>query len=157
MKYKSKKLTIIGVPSNDFGGQSPESNEEFKKFCELNYGVKFPILRKSNIKGSNKTPLYQHLTSKSPTKGEVRWNFEKFLIDKDGNISNRFKSSVTPNSQILIKSIEKLFRVNVIKVNIINQKTKLKVKQGRDSYKSGYKKAIITLKKGQSIDLTTGI
>ena len=61
------------------------------------------------------------------------------------------------NKKTIKKSIEKLFKVNVIKVNIINQKTKLKVKQGRDSYKSGYKKAIITLKKGQSIDLTTGI
>lgn len=107
-KYKSKNLTIIGVPSNDFGGQSPEGNVEFKKFCELNYGVKFPILKKSIIKGSGKTALYQHLTSNAPTKGEVRWNFEKFLIDKEGNISNRFKSSVTPDSEILIKSIEKL-------------------------------------------------
>ena len=107
-KYKSKNLTIIGVPSNDFGGQSPEGNVEFKKFCELNYGVKFPILKKSTIKGSGKTPLYQHLTSNAPSKGEVRWNFEKFLIDKEGNISNRFKSSVTPDSEILIKSIEKL-------------------------------------------------
>ena len=107
-KYKSKNLTIIGVPSNDFGGQSPEGNIEFKKFCELNYGVKFPILKKSVIKGSGKTPLYQHLISNAPKKGEVRWNFEKFLIDKNGNISNRFKSSVTPESEILVKSIEKL-------------------------------------------------
>ena len=68
-----------------------------------------------------------------------------------------FKVHNKANKKTIKKSIEKLFRVNVIKVNIINQKTKLKVKQGRDSYKSGYKKAIITLKKGQSIDLTTGI
>jgi len=107
-KYKSKNLTIIGVPSNDFGGQSPEGNIEFKNFCELNYGVKFPILKKSIIKGSGKTPLYQHLTSNAPSKGEVQWNFEKFLIDKNGNVAHRFKSSVTPDSEILIKSIEKL-------------------------------------------------
>ena len=106
--YRDKGLVVVGVPSNDFGGQSPEGNVEFKKFCELNYGVKFPILKKSIIKGTGKTPLYQHLTSNAPSKGEVRWNFEKFLIDKEGNISNRFKSSVTPDSEILIKSIEKL-------------------------------------------------
>jgi glutathione peroxidase len=107
-KYKSKNLTIIGVPSNDFGGQSPEGNVEFKKFCELNYGVKFPILRKSIIKGAQKSDLYKYLTTNSPRKGEVKWNFEKFLIDKEGNIAHRFKSSVTPDSNILIKSIENL-------------------------------------------------
>ena len=105
---KAKNFTIIGVPSNDFGGQSPEGNKEFKKFCEMNYGVKFPILRKSVIKGSEKSELYKHLTTSAPSKGDVRWNFEKFLIDKNGTVTNRFKSSVTPESEILIKSIEKL-------------------------------------------------
>ncbi len=107
-KYQTKNFTIIGVPSNDFGGQSPEGNSEFKKFCEMNYGVKFPILKKSKIKGNDKTALYKHLTSNAPKKGDVRWNFEKFLINKDGIITNRFKSSVTPSSDLLIKSIENL-------------------------------------------------
>ena len=107
-KYQGKDFTIIGVPSNEFGGQSPEGNKEFKKFCELNYGVKFPILKKSVIKGSNKSDLYKYLTTSAPSKGDVRWNFEKFLINKKGVITNRFKSSVTPESEILIKSIEKL-------------------------------------------------
>ncbi|MAW07548.1 MAG: glutathione peroxidase [Halobacteriovoraceae bacterium] len=106
-KYKNKNFTIIGVPSNDFGGQSPESNSEFKKFCEFNYGVKFPILKKSKIKGPQKTKLYNYLTNNAPTKGEVRWNFEKFLVDKNGIITNRFNSSVTPSSEVLLKSIKK--------------------------------------------------
>ena len=107
-KYQTKNFTIIGVPSNDFGGQSPEGDNEFKKFCEMNYGVKFPILKKAIIKGSDKSELYKLLTSSAPSKGDVRWNFEKFLINKNGIITNRFKSSVTPESEILIKSIEKL-------------------------------------------------
>ena len=107
-KYKDQNFTIIGVPSNEFGGQSHEGNVEFKKFCELNYGVKFPILKKSNITGKTKSKLYQYLTSNSQEKGEVRWNFEKFVIDKNGKVKHRFKSSVTPESEILIKSIKKL-------------------------------------------------
>tara|TARA_B100000242_G_scaffold260946_1_gene206530 strand:+ start:869 stop:1162 length:294 start_codon:yes stop_codon:yes gene_type:complete len=81
---------------------------------------------------------------------------EKATILSEQNKSV-FKVHVKANKKIIKKNIEKLFKVNVIKVNIINQKSKLKVKQGRKSYKTGYKKAIITLKKGQSIDLTSGI
>ena len=81
---------------------------------------------------------------------------EKATILSEKNKSV-FKVHVKANKKIIKKNIEKIFKVNVIKVNIINQKSKLKVKQGRKSYKTGYKKAIITLKKGQSIDLTSGI
>ena len=81
---------------------------------------------------------------------------EKATILSDQN-KTVFKVHNTANKKNIKKNIEKLFKVNVIKINIINQKTKVKVKQGRKSYKSGYKKAIVTLKKGQSIDLTTGI
>ena len=108
LKFKDKNLMIIGVPSNDFGGQSPEGNIEFINFCELNYGVKFPILQKSKIKGDKKSPLYKYLTMNAPEKGEVRWNFEKFVINKNGQIVHRFKSSVTPDSEILLKSLNGL-------------------------------------------------
>jgi glutathione peroxidase len=108
-KYEKAGLVIIGVPSNDFGRQEPGTNEEILSFCRTNYKVTFPLLAKVTVKGANKVPLYQYLTSKetNPKFGgdEVRWNFEKFLIGRNGEVVGRFRSSVEPNSEELVNAI----------------------------------------------------
>lgn len=108
-KYEKAGLVVIGVPSNDFGQQEPGSNEEIVKFCKTNYRVTFPMLAKVAVKGEGKVPLYRHLTSKesNPKFGgdEIRWNFEKFLIGRNGEVAGRFKSGVEPDSDELVKAI----------------------------------------------------
>lgn len=104
--YKDKGLVIIGFPSNDFGAQEPGSEKEIADFCKLNYGVSFDLMKKVKVLGSDKDPVYQFLTENAPEKGDVKWNFEKFLIDKDGKIKARFPSSVKPESEELKKAIE---------------------------------------------------
>ena len=108
-KYKDQGLVLVGVPANNFGGQEPGSNEEIKTFCSRNYNVTFPMMSKVSVKGADKTPLYQYLTDASAnpkTAGEIKWNFTKFLIDKKGNVINRFESAVTPESADMVKAIE---------------------------------------------------
>jgi len=107
--YKGKGLVIVGVPANNFGGQEPGSNEEIKTFCSRNYSVTFPMMSKVSVKGADTTPLYQFLTDKSAnpnTAGDIKWNFTKFLIDKKGNVINRFESGVTPEASELVKAVE---------------------------------------------------
>lgn len=104
-KYKDKGLVVIGIPSNDFGGQTPEDEEGVKKFCKLNYGVSFPLTAKTVVKGEKKHPLITHLLSQSDNKDEIAWNFEKFLLDKDGKVVSRFKSSVKPDSKEITEKI----------------------------------------------------
>uniref|UniRef100_Q01QA9 Glutathione peroxidase n=1 Tax=Solibacter usitatus (strain Ellin6076) TaxID=234267 RepID=Q01QA9_SOLUE len=108
-KYKDQGLVLVGVPANNFGAQEPGSNEEIKTFCSRNYNVTFPMMSKVSVKGADKTPLYQYLTDASAnpkTAGEIKWNFTKFLIDKKGNVINRFESAVTPESADMLKAIE---------------------------------------------------
>lgn len=108
-KYKSKDLVVIGIPSNDFGGQTPESNQDVAKFCKLNYGVTFPLTQKMKVKGDDKSPLYNFLISK--TEGnEVAWNFTKFLFDKRGNLVKRYESSIKPEDKNFIDDIEKILK-----------------------------------------------
>jgi glutathione peroxidase len=107
--YKDKGFVIVGVPANNFGAQEPGSNEEIKTFCSRNYNVTFPMMSKVSVKGTDTTPLYQYLTDKSAnpkTGGEIKWNFTKFLVDKNGNVINRFESAVTPEAADLVKSVE---------------------------------------------------
>ena len=105
--YKDKGFVIVGVPANNFGSQEPGSNEEIKTFCSRNYNVTFPMMSKVSVKGADKTPLYQYLTDeKAKTGGEIKWNFTKFLVDKKGNVINRFESAVTPESADLVKAVE---------------------------------------------------
>lgn len=107
-KYQSKGFEVIGFPTNDFKQEDMEG-EKIAEFCSLNYGVKFTMLKKGHVNGPKRHPLYKYLISKSSTPGEdVSWNFEKFLVDKNGNIVARFKSGVGPESPKLIKSIEKV-------------------------------------------------
>jgi len=107
-KYKDKGLVVLGVPSNDFGGQEPGTNEEIVKFCSSKYNVTFPMLNKAGVKsGPNQHPLYTALTGKeSPTPGDVKWNFGKFLIGRDGKIITRFESKDEPDSEKVTAAIE---------------------------------------------------
>jgi glutathione peroxidase len=97
-KHKDQNFTIIGFPSNDFGGQEPGSNQEIAEFCRLEYGVSFPMAEKVVVKGKDKVPLFQFLTTQAPRKGEIKWNFEKFLIDEEGKVIERFSSMTSPAS-----------------------------------------------------------
>ena len=108
-KYALKGLAVLGFPSNDFGKQEPGTMAQIKDFCQRNYGVEFDMFFKIVVRGPNKVPLYDFLTSnrtnaKSP--GEVDWNFEKFLIGRDGEILNRFHSAIEPESTQIIQAIE---------------------------------------------------
>ncbi len=107
-KYKDKGLVVVGIPSNDFGGQTPEDNEGVKKFCKLNYGVSFPLTEKAVVKGEKKHPLIANLISQSDNKKDIEWNFEKFLIDKNGQLVERYGSSVKPEDKELTDKIVSL-------------------------------------------------
>ena len=107
--HAAKGLSILGFPANNFGGQEPGSNAEIKEFCSTKFNVTFDMFEKISVKGGDKHPLYAYLTSgggNGDMSGEVGWNFEKFLINKNGQIVKRFKSGVDPMSDELIKAIE---------------------------------------------------
>jgi len=103
-KYKDRGFVIVGVPANNFGGQEPGTNEEIKTFCTRKYNVTFPMMSKVSVKGSDITPLYGYLTAAKG--GDVKWNFTKFLIGKDGQVIDRFESKVTPDSPELAAAID---------------------------------------------------
>src|SRR5882724_4354447 len=92
-KYKDQGLVIVGFPANNFAGQEPGTNEEIKTFCSTKYNVKFPLYSKVSVKGEDKAPIYQFLTE---TGGDIKWNFTKFLIDRNGKVIARFEPAVTP-------------------------------------------------------------
>ncbi|MHC1738118.1 MAG: glutathione peroxidase [Ignavibacteriaceae bacterium] len=101
-EYKDQGLEILGFPCNDFGNQEPNSLDEIQNFCSANYGVTFKLFDKVRIKGDEKTPLYERLMNNSVTgSSEIAWNFEKFVIDKNGKIVARFKSGVDAESKQL--------------------------------------------------------
>jgi glutathione peroxidase len=107
-KYKNK-LVIIGFPANNFGQQEPGSNPEIATFCKKNYGVTFPMMSKVSVKGDDIDPLFQWLiTQPNPDKtGDIRWNFEKFLIDENGKLIHRFHDKMSPMDNSIVKAIEK--------------------------------------------------
>ncbi len=105
-KYKDRGFEILAFPCNDFSGQEPGSNDEIRTFCESKYNVTFPLFDKIAVLGENKSPLYQRLTENSDPAGDIGWNFEKFIIDKNGDISARFKSKVEPESEEVVSVIE---------------------------------------------------
>ena len=107
--FSKDGLVIVGVPANDFGKQEPGTNEEIDKFCKTNYKVTFPMMSKVVVKGDGQTPLYQHLTGKETNpgfEGDVKWNFEKFLIGRDGKVVARFKSGVAPTGEEMLKAVK---------------------------------------------------
>src|SRR5688500_6538948 len=108
-KYADKGLAILGFPANDFNAQEPGTSEEIAAFCEKNYGVKFDMFSKIVVKGEGQHPLYKYLTAQQTSPqpaGDIKWNFEKFLIGKDGKIAARFAPKTQPDSEEVIKAIE---------------------------------------------------
>lgn len=104
-QYKDDGLVVIGFPSNDFKGQEPGTNEEIKEFCTLNYGVTFPIMSKVIVTGENKAPIYKWLTEKAENgkmDSEVQWNFQKYLIDENGNVVDFALSKESPLSPKIV-------------------------------------------------------
>jgi glutathione peroxidase len=107
-KYKDQGLVVLGFPCNQFGGQEPGTNEEIKEFCSSTFHVSFPLFDKVDVNGANRHPLYVALAGKdSPFPGDIKWNFNKFLLGKDGKILKRFESKVTPDAQELTQAIER--------------------------------------------------
>jgi len=124
--YGGKKFSVLGFPANDFAGQEPGSNEEILDFCKTQYQVQFPLYSKIQVTGQDKHPLYRHLTSEKPEtedrenmesvlrgykmeptpKPEVLWNFEKFLVSRDGKVVRRFSPDTTPDAPKVIEAIE---------------------------------------------------
>lgn len=106
-KYKDQGFVVLGFPCNQFGGQEPGTNEEIKAFCSTKFKVTFPLFDKLDVNGKNRAPLYTLLAGKdSPFPGDIKWNFSKFLIGKDGRILKRFESKVTPDSTEMTTAIE---------------------------------------------------
>jgi glutathione peroxidase len=108
-KYKDRGLVIIGIPANNFAQQEPGTDEEIKKFCSNKYNVTFPMMSKVSVLGDDETPLYQFLTSKSANPqigGDIKWNFTKFLFDRNGNPVARFEPAVKPDSPEVASAIE---------------------------------------------------
>lgn len=108
-KYAGQGLAVLGFPSNDFGGQDPGTDEQIGAFCKKNYGVSFDMFSKVTVKGENKAPFFKYLTdaqTNPASPGEIGWNFEKFLISRDGKIIGRYKSKVAPDSPELVKAVE---------------------------------------------------
>jgi len=112
-KYKDQGLVIVGVPANNFMGQEPGTNEEIKTFCHSKYNVTFPMMAKVSVKGDDTTPLYKFLTDKSTNPefaGDIKWNFTKFLVGRDGTVIARFEPAVKPDDPAVIAAIEKALK-----------------------------------------------
>ncbi|MGA8272854.1 MAG: glutathione peroxidase [Candidatus Sulfotelmatobacter sp.] len=107
-KYKGQGFVILGFPANNFGAQEPGTNEEIKTFCTRKYSVTFPIYAKISVKQPDQTPLYTYLTKETGPgiRGDIKWNFTKFLVDRNGNVVQRFEPAVTPDSKEITSAIE---------------------------------------------------
>jgi glutathione peroxidase len=109
-KHKDQGFVIVGIPANNFGGQEPGTNEEIKTFCKSKYDVTFPMMAKVSVAGADKAPLYQFLTDPATnpgTSGEIKWNFTKFLIGRNGEILARFEPATRPDDPTLNAAVEK--------------------------------------------------
>jgi glutathione peroxidase len=107
-KYKDQGLVVLGFPANDFGSQEPGTNEQIKEFCSTKYNVTFPMFDKVKVKGPEQHPLYAELTAENaPYPGPVKWNFGKFLVDREGKIAARFEPKTKPDAPEVIAAVEK--------------------------------------------------
>ena len=108
-EYRDRGLVVIGFPSNQFGAQDPGSNDEIASFCEMNYGVTFPMMAKVTTKGPEASPVYKTLTDETPDgiRGPIKWNFTKFLVDRTGTVIARFESKVDPMDPVVTTMVEK--------------------------------------------------
>jgi glutathione peroxidase len=107
-KYEKKGFAVLGVPSNEFGGQTPEADQEMKEFCQKKYNVNFPLLSKGKVNGKDRRPLYKVLTANKKTSDDIGWNFVKFLVDKNGEVVERWSSMTGPLSKDITSKIDKL-------------------------------------------------
>jgi glutathione peroxidase len=108
-RYAERGFTVLGFPSNQFFGQEPGSAEQIQEFCSLNYGVSFPLFAKLDVKGAHQHPLYAILTESTDDAGKngnVAWNFEKFLVGRDGRVLRRFRSKTVPEDKKVVEAIE---------------------------------------------------
>jgi glutathione peroxidase len=108
LTYKDRGLKILAFPANNFGGQEPGSDEEIKTFCSTRFNVTFDLFSKISVKGSDMHPLYAYLTTKTGFDGDIKWNFNKFLVGRDGTVAARYDSKVEPLSKELIAKLEEL-------------------------------------------------
>ena len=106
--YKNKGLIVIAVPSNQFGGQEPGSNDEIKDFCETNFNINFPITDKVDVKGANAHEIYKWAKKNYGNSTVPKWNFHKILINKEGKIEETFNSFINPTSKKIIEKLEKI-------------------------------------------------
>ena len=110
-KYRGKGFAVLGFPANDFMGQEPGSDAEIAAFCRTNYSVAFPMFSKITVKGAGQHPLYQQLTSlPAPIGGDVQWNFQKYLVDRRGEVVAKFDPRTAPDDAGLVAKIEELLQ-----------------------------------------------
>lgn len=109
-RFAKDGFAVLGFPANDFLGQEPGSNEEIARFCSSTYGVTFPLFAKIAVKGEEQAPLYRYLTKESPFQGEVQWNFQKYLVDREGNVIARFAPRTRPDDPKLVETVEAAVR-----------------------------------------------
>jgi len=108
-RYRERGLVVLGFPSNDFRGQEPGSDAEIAEFCKMNYGVEFPMFSKIQVLGDDRHPLYAYLTGRpEPIGGDVEWNFQKYLIDRDGQAVAKFSPKTKPDDAALMARLETL-------------------------------------------------
>lgn len=109
-KYQKKGFRVLAFPANNFMSQEPGGDSEIKEFCETNFGITFDIFSKIDVKGKDIHPLYKYLTEESEHKGKISWNFNKFLVGRDGKIAARYGSKTKPQAADLVKTLEALLR-----------------------------------------------
>jgi glutathione peroxidase len=107
-RYHDKGFEVLAFPANNFGQQEPGTNAEIKGFCLTKYSVSFPLFSKISVKGSDKHPLYEYLTEQSPFPGEIEWNFQKYLVDRSGNVVGRFHHRTKPLAPEVVNEIERV-------------------------------------------------
>jgi glutathione peroxidase len=108
-RFKDRGFSVVGFPSNQFGGQEPGTAEEIQEFCSVNYGVTFPMFEKIDVNGPDRHPIYTELTAVPDAAGEagdIQWNFEKFLVSPDGQIAGRFRPMTDPQAPEVVAAIE---------------------------------------------------
>jgi glutathione peroxidase len=111
-QYRPRGFEVLGFPANDFGSQEPGSDLEILTFCTNSYGVQFPLFSKISVKGADQHPLYKYLTLESIVAGSIRWNFQKYLVDRRGNVVDRFAPTTGPMAKELVARVDELLRAH---------------------------------------------